>query len=33
MRARAERVGGRLTLRSAPGTGTKVVAHFPLSQT
>jgi two-component system nitrate/nitrite sensor histidine kinase NarX len=32
MRARAERIGGRLTVRSAPGTGTKVAAHFPLDQ-
>ena len=32
MRARAEGIGGRLTLLSAPSSGTKVVAYFPLSQ-
>ncbi len=31
MRARAERSGGTLTVKSAKGVGTKVVAMFPLS--
>lgn len=31
MRARAERVGGTLTVESAPGEGTRVVAWLPLS--
>ncbi|MCL4298640.1 MAG: type IV pili methyl-accepting chemotaxis transducer N-terminal domain-containing protein [Anaerolineae bacterium] len=29
MRARAERCGGRLTIDSAPGAGTKVIIYFP----
>ncbi|HJW84870.1 MAG TPA: ATP-binding protein [Anaerolineae bacterium] len=32
MQARAERVGGRLTIESAPASGTRVVARFPLGQ-
>jgi signal transduction histidine kinase len=31
MRDRIEAVGGRLTLESAPGRGTHVIAHVPLS--
>jgi two-component system nitrate/nitrite sensor histidine kinase NarX len=30
MRARAERCGGDLMVDSSPGSGTKIVAHFPL---
>ena len=32
MQARAERIGGRLTIDSAPGCGTRVIARFPLSE-
>ncbi len=31
MRERAARCGGNLTIHSAPGQGTRVCAHFPLS--
>ncbi len=31
MRARAERSGGSLTVESAPGEGTRVIAWLPLS--
>jgi signal transduction histidine kinase len=30
MHDRIEAVGGRLTIESAPGHGTRVVAHVPL---
>lgn len=32
MRTRAERLGGRLSIESAPGAGTRIVARFPLSE-
>lgn len=32
MRTRVERTGGELTLASAPGEGTKIVAYFPLHE-
>ena len=32
MRERAELVGGRLEIESAPGAGTTLRSHFPLSR-
>ena len=32
MRERAEEIGGTLTISSAPGRGTVVVAHLPLTE-
>ncbi|MEW6107003.1 MAG: hypothetical protein AB1563_11685 [Bacillota bacterium] len=32
MRERAEAVGGRLEIRSAPGRGTKVMVRVPLAR-
>jgi signal transduction histidine kinase len=33
MQARAERVGGTLSIESAPGAGTKVIANIPILKT
>jgi signal transduction histidine kinase len=33
MRERAEAVGGRLVVESAPGRGTRVIAELPLEHT
>jgi signal transduction histidine kinase len=33
MRERAEAIGGRLELRSAPGQGTRVLLRVPLPST
>ena len=30
MQARTERVGGTLSIETAPGAGTRVVAHIPI---
>jgi signal transduction histidine kinase len=30
MQARTERVGGTLSIETAPGAGTRVVAHIPV---